>query len=380
MHEARQHGDQGGLHIGTQLRKLQATRLAGIGNQNARAARDRHHGQLGAERRGLVQEQARRVHHLRETLHAHRTVLREAGVVQRVVPRQCAGVGGGSGGSGARAARLDGDDRFTGTRGAVECRAEGLRAANVLDVDADHLGLGIGHQKVDGFGRVHVAFVAGGDPVAEADSAAQHDVHPIRAERAALADKGEAPRAQFVAFQCRGERGHQARAAVHDTQAIGAQNHHAVLLCQIRQARLQNATGFIQFGKARRENHEGLHPRGNAFTNHRLHMGRSRADDGQVDRFADGGNAGIAAQPLYFRAPRVDGIQLALVATREHVGEGTARDFPGIGAGTDDGHAACLEDALQARWFSDVGVGGGECCGCGVHDYLGGYSVLIPAF
>ncbi|MNL26312.1 hypothetical protein D3C87_1478290 [compost metagenome] len=189
MHEAGQHRHQGLRHLGLERGQLQVQRFAGVGYQHARAARDGHDRQFGTQGRGVVQQQARGVHHFREAAHAQRAVLPQARVIERVVAGQGACVRRGRGGSRAGAARLDGDHRLAGPCRALQRCAEGGGSTDVLDVQTDHAGAGIGHQVVDGFGGVHVALIAGGDPLAQADAAAQHDVHPIRAQRAALADE-----------------------------------------------------------------------------------------------------------------------------------------------------------------------------------------------
>ncbi|ETH25882.1 hypothetical protein L551_3558 [Bordetella pertussis STO1-SEAT-0004] len=118
---------------------------------------------------------------------------------------------------------------------------------------------------------------------------------------------------------------------------------------QFPQPALQRRAGLARLGKARGKHHEGPHPGGDALADHALDQRGRRADDGQVDRLADGRQRRIAFDALHLGAGRIDRKQFADESARQHIGQRPAGDLAGVGGGPDDGHAARLQHRRRAR-------------------------------
>ncbi|KAG1172527.1 hypothetical protein G6F35_016854 [Rhizopus arrhizus] len=96
---------------------------------------------------------------------AHRAVLAEQGVIDRVVARQRGGVRGGGLRTGLGAADLGDDDRFAGVARRGQGAAQLVAVAAAFHVRHDDPRVGIAGQPFNAVGDVDVGLVAGADPV-----------------------------------------------------------------------------------------------------------------------------------------------------------------------------------------------------------------------
>ncbi|KAG1533831.1 hypothetical protein G6F50_015738 [Rhizopus delemar] len=96
---------------------------------------------------------------------AHRAVLAEQGVIDRVVARQRGGVRGGGLRTGLGAAELGDDDRIAGVARRGQGAAQLVAVAAAFHVRHDDPRVGIAGQPFNAVGDVDGGLVAGADPV-----------------------------------------------------------------------------------------------------------------------------------------------------------------------------------------------------------------------
>ena len=179
--------------VGRQRLDSQPGRGAGVDARDSGTARVRDHRDPIAGRQRLRREQRGDVELLTDGVGAD-----DAGVVEQRVDRHVrggqerAGVRGGGAGARGRAAALDRDDRLALGDSAGDL-PEAARVAERLEVERDHVGLGVGCPVPQEVVAREVGLVAGGDERRQPQAAMQRLGDRRDAEPAALRAEGDPP-------------------------------------------------------------------------------------------------------------------------------------------------------------------------------------------
>src|SRR5690606_7743422 len=148
-------------------------------------------------------------------------------------------------------------------------------------------GIRVRDQVVQRLRDIDVAFVPRCDPLTEPQARAQDNVQPVGAQGSALARKRKVSLHDGSAFKCRRERCDEPVAAVSDSQAIRANNGHAMCASERLQATLHCPTFISDFGKSGGKHDECFYADVYALLDDRFHPLSCRADDDQFYWLAD---------------------------------------------------------------------------------------------
>ena len=240
-------------------------------------------------------------------------------------------------------ARLVGHDRLRAGEGAG--RGEELAGlADRLDIQNDGTRFRRGTQVVDEVAHAHVEHVAHGYKVRKADPFIDGPIEHRRAERPRLRDESDMP-----GGWCHGgEAGVQPEARNDDSQAVGAQDPHAVELA------LLGADGFFQFAarlarlaEPGGKDDDAPHALLTARPYDPRHDRRRRADHGQID---DGGNAldiAVSLDSLHRRVRGMDRIDHTPIVGGNQIVKDRVADAGRCFVGANHGDLPRIEDFVE---------------------------------
>jgi hypothetical protein len=121
-------------------------------------------------------------------------VIAKHGVINRIAAGKRRCVASRRGGARLRAPDLDRHDGLASAPCLLQRFDQGTAVTRTFQVEDHDLRLGIVHDGRQAFRRLHVAFVAGRDPIAETEAPLASQIVEMRPEGAALADDRQRPR------------------------------------------------------------------------------------------------------------------------------------------------------------------------------------------
>ena len=164
----------------------------------------------------------------------------------------------------------------------------------------------------------------------------------VRAEASRIGDEGDVSRFRVLPE----EGGVEVDGGPHDSQAIGADDPHAVGFVDPEDLLLQAPSLRSRFPEAGGNDDEPLHAGPAAGFDDRGNRGGGGRDDGQIDRFRHGaylGPAGVSQDRL---SVRVHGIDFS-AARRQYVFQDRTTESPFLLRGADYGDRRRIEELLQ---------------------------------
>lgn len=338
---------EGGVEVVRHGHEREVVVGAGIGEQHAGAAGTGEDEHVLAPGVGQHLQAAGELKHVVQALGADDAALLEHGIVDAIIPGQCAGVGICCPRAHRGAPGLEHHHGFL-QRYAVCHFREGAPVLEVFHVHGDDVGVGVLLEE-----REQVVFVDVG-LVAEADDGG--NPHFCRAAEAddGHADAAALGRKRHLALLVVGRAEGGAKVFVGVVEAVDVRPHeaHVVLLSHPDDLSLQLV--FADFGEARGDEHGPGNVLLPAFRKHVRNEGGGDAEHGHVDVARYFGDAGVALAPQDFLGLGMDGVDLALVAAVDEVFHYRVADLAVFGGGTDHGHGVRLHDALHGG--EDVGV------------------------
>ncbi len=254
----RQDGPECGLGLGLQRGQLKAARLQGIRGENARPASIREHGHPLPPRDGLARQQHGRVEQLFECVDSDDSRLPEHGFCRRVAAGQRARVGGGRPGTSGTSPRLDCDDGLLAGH-APSGAGEATGVPKALQVEQHDVGLGVLFPVFQQVRGRDVRLVAHRHKGRHTDAQALAVVEDGHAEGSALRQESHAP----AGGPCWGEGGVQldVLGSVQQAEAVRSDQSHARTAHNLHEPGLPLGPLAAHLPKARRDDHQGLHPR-----------------------------------------------------------------------------------------------------------------------
>ncbi len=327
-----------------QLRDHQAVRFQGIGGEypGPTGVGDHPHPVTGRDR--LIGEERGGVEELLDGVHPDHAGLMEQGLDRDVRRGKGSGVGRGRLAPGLGPAGLDRDDRLAPPDSTSEAGELG-RVAERLDVEGDHVGLGVVLPGQDEVIAAHVCLVSHGDELRDPDVGALGIVEDGDAQRTGLArhrhiatrwvDRGKGP----VEL----DRGR----GVEQSHAVGPDHAHPGVTNDVEQLGLQLRPLLPRLRETGRDHDDATHSLRRALTGYVDDQLLGDHDVCQIDfvrDLADGGVGPDRSDHLRLGVHRVEG---AGEPVEEDVVEETAADRCRVGGGPDHRHRAGKEERQQ---------------------------------
>ena len=220
---------------------------------------------------------------------------------------------------------------------------ETARVPDALDVEQDAACLCIQRQIVEDLAEVDIGRRAHRDHAGEADIVALRPVEDCGAERTRLRDEGDMPLPCAALVEGRVE----ADARPHHAEAVRPDQAYAIAPRHLKHALLQRDAGRTRLAEARSDHHRRRHALQSAVLEDPGHRLCRRGHHGEIDRLADGPHRGPGTLAMDTVVVRIDRIQRAAKAAREHVAQHNRTHRVGAVAGAHHCHRARLEQGAQ---------------------------------
>ncbi|MCY1513443.1 hypothetical protein D9M68_479430 [compost metagenome] len=227
--------------------------------------------------------------------------------------------------------------------------AQARAVAAAFDVGKDHAGVRVIGQPCDHVCHLQPGFVAGGDPVAQAQSRLARQRIGVGTEGTALADQPDFADRRHATERDRREGGKHALAQVHRAQAVRAQQCHARIARAAGQHVLHAHAALPGFREAGGEDHGGARAVAGQLRHHVLAGAGRHRHDGQVDGLADVRQRAIGAQTLHFGSGRVDRIEASRVAQFAQQPDRHPAHLVWLGGSTDHRDRTRVQQGIQVN-------------------------------
>jgi hypothetical protein len=275
-----------------------------------------------------------------------------AGEARGVRARRSLALGAASG--------LEHDHGFLRLLRALEQVEETPAVAQSFDVQADHLGDGIGDHVLEKIADIEVCLVPDRDQLAETDALVVRAVVDRQHERAALGEQADVACDDLLDIEHAGRGKRHPVPQIDEPEAVRAHQTHAGLGRNARDLLLRDDTLRARFGEAGRDDDAAADAGRGALANGLRHDRRGHRDDGDVDRRRVG-DPRIALAALDHFAARIERYDLAREPVERQIMHDPPAPFAAIVGGAEDRDPPGLEDACdrQARWrFRGHGING----------------------
>ena len=307
-----------------------------VGGHHAGAAAIGEDGERLTAVGAKARQRLRRQEQLLQAVHAQHAGTRNGGVIHRIGPGQGASVRGCRLLTLRRSAALDDDDGLVACRRA-RGRHELARRLDRLDVEQDRARARVGGQIVEHVAKIHVGMLAERHEMRKPDALRVGPVQHGRHQRARLRHKGQFAGLGVDVREARV----QADVRRQQADAIGAQ--------QAQQARPCGVQHVLPLGGR----HPGAqhHGRPRAFRGQLVdqarHGGRRGANDCQLGRARQIGDAGMAGPAIERCMLRVDRVERPLETATREVAPDRGAHAGGPGGGADHRDGGRVEQGIE---------------------------------
>ena len=303
-----------------------------VGGQDARTSRigdDRH---LLAARHRNVGVGLGEVEQFLDRPDALDAALQQQRLVDRVGPGQRPGVRRGGAGALCGATGLDGQHRLLLLPEDLATDVDELPAgADVLEVHADDLGLGVVTEVAQQVDLVHVGLVAEADELRESEVVQVRVVQHRGADRARLGDEGQV--AAPGNLQSEGGVHRDIRGSIDDAQAVRTDQRDAVLLHLLLDRILDLGAFRPDLLETGGDGQDRLHALLGRLVDHTRDELRRNDQHGHLDVTFDRGEAGVGLDAMDVIRLVVHRVDRALESTLEEVQEDVVSDGSGAAGG-----------------------------------------------
>jgi len=266
----------------------------------------------------------------------------QQGVEDVVATHQGTRMRGHGPGTGLVAADLHQHHRLQARHGTQRAH-EAAGIADALDVHQDAAGGRVVGQVIEDLAEVQIGRCTARHHGGKTDAVRGGPVQHGRADGARLRHQG-----QFAGMRLtEREGGIEADGRALDAQAVGADEADAVLLRDLDQFILHLDALRTHLAEAGRQHHGMAHAPLAAGIQDAGHARRRRRDDGQLRRFRQLGNGGVALLVQQGLVLRVDRVDLALEPRLQHVAENDPGDRLLAGAGAEYGNGTGIEQRVE---------------------------------